>query len=1432
MVDNRSGRKVSRCLQCGRRIDSSACPMHGQPTNESTALVTVQDSEHDLPQFPGYRTERVLGRGGFGTVYVAIGVDHGQPRVAIKVAHSTTPDAKKRLIRESHALQIIGPPHVPAVIDIGELSPSLPYIVMELVEAVPLADLLGAHSPPLPAIDVCKISCSLLESLAAVHARGVVHRDMKPENVLLSDDFTHATILDLGLARRISASSIREHSSTPPTTMAGTLEYMSPEQCEGRSVIDFRADIYAVGVMLYEMLTGCLPFWGPSAFVREGHLSRRPTRMSMALEVDAVGGRSSLVDSALRVPESPIPVALEDIVSRCLEKDPDARFPTADALRAAIVLAAKSIVVSLPQQVVTFRNGTLGHEENEASLESVSAVSERSMANAADPRSNTNANVATERRTVSLLHFASPLDPIALRARIEAIGGYVMRATGGRNVVAFGHDGAENPARLSLRAAQDLVERGICERVWVDLATVSVATRPDGSQRLLSPRLARVDRAPLPEGTAPIVLSPSARAVLTEADLRVVSEPYGAPVVAEREFPVVEDPTTRLGFAGPPLVGRDDTLEALASCAFRATRELTPSIMAVIGEAGHGKSHLRRLLVERLRSLVPAVVVLDLRARELLGGGGDCVRDLLSEALGLPPTVAPELRRATLRDRLGAASSPEAEAALALALGWIAPQADDTTNFPGLRVLEAAPFALRATLTVAGGEALRRRAERAPLCVVLDDAHHADDATLSILEYATLAESNAPIFVCTMARPVFREIRPSWGERAARYELVELEPLDAASAAALCRALLYPAENVPESAVRRLVERTQGIPLLLVELVRGLKGAGIVRRYQGARGFYVATDEIDRVPDLPLIEWLAHREIDALSPAERAHARLVATVGVEVTTDEVSGILRGILRRLDNAGDAGEFPLDARIGIDRLLGAGVLRRQRQARVGFRHGLVREAIMRGVPEHLRRKIHLAAVEYYRDGQSRVDGLSEELRLPQLGYHAARAGHFDVAEDTYMQLAEAARARHAYVDAERFYTLALEQSDARLASGLRQDEPTSSIGKGEAIASGATHRNHRRDAYHGRALMRYRVGRNHDALLDFAEVRAQTDPDAFVEHAQILLDEATALDWMADHVASRDKVLAAKALAEGRATPALSARLSLAIGRSSSRFSSIDEAITALERAATEAAALGEEGYETQVIALLLLGSLAQGLANLSHAETVLERAISLCEAHGDALHLGSSINSRGILRAFQGDTLRMVADFERVIALGRELGQYYLEFGGHYNLGEFLYWMDRVDDAAAHVVRARTMSERWAAGGFRPETILLEARIALYRGEISKVRELAQQLRGEGAAPLTVPSDDVLCSMVELATSEADDAAWNALEQRSARYSVGQERIEVIEARAMMEARCGRIEAARGHLERAATLAGQIPNVLRDRILRRLAQLASIEKPRS
>jgi predicted ATPase len=1291
----------------------------------------------------------VLGRGGFGTVFVAVPepADAASGRVAIKLARSDQPGAAFRLTREIEALRAVGPPHVPALIGAGELGPGAPYIVMELVDAPPLSVQLTSRVLPMPPAQACTLTERMLRALEAIHERGFVHRDLKPENVLVRDN--GVVILDFGLVRRAGPISDEKPLAVRSLQVLGTVEYMAPEQCEGRPDVDARADIYAVGVMLYEMLSGHPPFWGPPAAVREGHLSRRPPRLPSA-------------DAGAIRPE------LEEIVLRCLEKDPRDRFQSAAALRAAIAGLRAPVLHA--------------HPSSSPETSSSPPIAPR------DAPSN-------ERRTVSLLHFASPLDPIALRGRIEALGGHMMRAAGGRYVVAFGHEAEENPARLSLRAAQDLLYRGICERVWLDLATVSVTVRPDGSKRLVSALVASADRSPTPEGPAGILLSPAARAVLSDADLAAARTPGAVTAVADGPLLLGEDPMTRLSETGP-LVGREDLLDALALCALRSVHERTPSVTAVIGEAGHGKSHLRRLLVERLRGIMNEGVVISLRAREPIAGGGDSVRDLLEEALELSPSLPERERIPALRERLGGSRSAEAEAALALALGWVSPpRGDEPVGFPELRALEAAPGALQAVLTVAGGEALRRRAAKQPLCVVLDDAQYADEATLSILEHAALAEASAPIFVCALGRPAFREARPAWGERAAYREMHDMGPLDPQSAASLCRALLSPAENVPESAVRRLVGRTQGIPLLLVELIRGLKGEGIVRRNPNGKGFYLATDELDRVPDLPLIEWLARREIAALAPAERAHAGLVATVGAEVTLAEVDGVLR----RLDRTGEGDDFPLDARIGIERLLAAGVLRRQRHGRIGFRHALMREAIARSVSEPLRRRIHLASVEYYRDGH----GTHDEHRLAQLAHHAAQAGLSEAAGQAYLELAEAARARHAYLDAERFYSLALAE------------EP----GPGKL----------RREAHRGRGLMRYRLARHDDALVDFSAARAAASADGdVIEEAEILLDEATVLDWMGDFVASDERVEQARVRSSSKKTPALTARLALGEGRSHYRFSRVEEAVAALERAASEAAALGEDGYETQVIALLQLGFLEQGLARLDDATRAIERAVTLCESHGDALHLAGSINSLGLLHACRGDAEKMRADFERVISLGRELGQDTLELIGHYNLGECLYLMDRIDEAVPHVTRVLAIDAKRPGSVWHLSIALLLARIQLYRdgeGDCTAARDAAQRIRAQAAGPLAVPpAEEVFCAMIELATNpDTSDTAWDELEARSARYSIGQERIEVAETRGLWSLRRGRPDEAERRFQQAIALAARIPNAMGARLARRLAE---------
>ncbi|HEY0093260.1 MAG TPA: hypothetical protein VGB96_03005, partial [Archangium sp.] len=311
---------------------------------------------------------------------------------------------------------------------------------------------------------------------------------------------------------------------------------------------------------------------------------------------------------------------------------------------------------------------------------------------------------------------------------------------------------------------------------------------------------------------------------------------------------------------------------------------------------------------------------------------------------------------------------------------------------------------------------LAARARRRPLCLLLDDAQYAEETALDALEYAALAESRLPLWVCVLARPGFERLRPSWGTRAARRHVLPLGPLSPPSAVELCRTLLRPAENIPAAALEYLAERSQRVPLFLVELVRGLKRQGLVRQRAHGGSWFLATDELDRMPELRLVDWLADRELGALPVELAAHARLCALLGPDFTAAEAEGVVH----ELEEDGGAADFPLDPRHATRRLLDLGLLVSHRQEGLSFRNELLRATVERSLPEADRVRIHRAAFRYY---QSRA-GAAERQRLPRLALHAAAAGLRDEAAALYIDLAESARGRHAYIEAESTYTRALE------------------------------------------------------------------------------------------------------------------------------------------------------------------------------------------------------------------------------------------------------------------------------------------------------------------------------------------------------------------------------------------------------------------------
>ncbi|MCZ6574153.1 MAG: serine/threonine-protein kinase [Planctomycetota bacterium] len=234
--------------------------------------------------FDGYRVEGLIGVGGMGAVYKATQLSLNRS-VALKVLGQALvgdPQFRERFHREADALSRLSHPNIVTVIDRGELD-GQPYLVMEYVEGANLRSVM--KQGPLSPAEALQIVSSVLEALQHAHGQGIVHRDIKPENVLLSRG-SLVKVADFGLSRLLGpAESTR---LTHTHVVLGTYEYMSPEQREKAKEADERSDIYATGVILYEMLTGELPIgrFKPPSELRKGCSTRIDALIDKALEKD------------------------------------------------------------------------------------------------------------------------------------------------------------------------------------------------------------------------------------------------------------------------------------------------------------------------------------------------------------------------------------------------------------------------------------------------------------------------------------------------------------------------------------------------------------------------------------------------------------------------------------------------------------------------------------------------------------------------------------------------------------------------------------------------------------------------------------------------------------------------------------------------------------------------------------------------------------------------------------------------------------------------------------------------------------------------------------------------------------------------------------------------------------------------------------------
>ena len=378
-----------------------------------------------LPVSPGdviggtYVIERLLGQGGMGAVFVAHEEQLGR-RVAIKFLLSDVmknPEAVTRFEREARAAASLQSDHVTRVLSVGLHESGARYIVMELLDGEDLAVAL-ARRGTLPVAEVIGIMVQACDALAEAHAIGIVHRDLKPANIFLArrpNGSSTVKVLDFGISKTAASATVKALTAT--TAVMGTPLYMCPEQLREAKMVDGRADLWALGVTMYELLTGVTPFAAEALadlcvqiLLQDPQplLSRRPD----------------------------LPPALDAIVMRCLRKDPSERFATASQLAAALqaVLTAPQHA-PLPPPTMNVAPFPEAHGmRGTAAMPAVSAMSAATV----DPVS----------RTPSWLE---PRRPSSLGL---AIGGAVMVLVGGVTAFALRSGPSSSPATTDSTAGR------------------------------------------------------------------------------------------------------------------------------------------------------------------------------------------------------------------------------------------------------------------------------------------------------------------------------------------------------------------------------------------------------------------------------------------------------------------------------------------------------------------------------------------------------------------------------------------------------------------------------------------------------------------------------------------------------------------------------------------------------------------------------------------------------------------------------------------------------------------------------------------------------------------------------------------------------------------------------------------------------------------
>jgi tetratricopeptide (TPR) repeat protein len=705
-----------------------------------------------------FAIEREVGRGGVGIVYRARDEVTGQD-VALKVIAVPGVDAgeEARFRREGRVLAGLSHPGIVRVVAFGQLDDGQPYIAMEWLDGEDLAQ--RQRRSPLSLEECIRAAAEVADALAAAHAAGIVHRDVKPSNVFLlgsgprerPEDF-RVKLVDFGVAAAEDAKLTRTGA------IVGTPAYMAPEQARGDGEVDARADVYALGATLFEMIAGRPPHVGPTPIAILARLVTTPAPRLTEVLPD-------------------VPAALDEAVARMLATAPAERPGSA----AEVATMLRAVAMRLGDDPVTrsgtFQTGPLSMAEKGGGSRLVTTI------------------VATQlpkgpSRTRLLTH---------LRAR-----GADATELGGDAIVC--HLGVRRSVGDEAARALDLGQRIARLNACVGVATGRTRidrTRPTGEVVDRAAALAR-------DATQGQVLADTTTAELTRGRYELQIRDDGGAVVGgtlqgKREI-----------VGGAPFIGREAELAQVLSAFERCTDDDTPIVVTITGAPGMGKTRLQREVLSRIKSFgsergAPRIVFArsePFTRGHALGVVADIARGLAGVAKGAPLREA--LDATDVLIAVSEVPCPDSSRNLVAKLlsNQALPQFDDARGVRDALWLLLTDMALGLS-------------REQPLVVVLEDVQWADNESLSWIDHLLARGTGCPVCVLAATRPTLWRDDPSRFE-GRDHVRVELRPLSRRNAKAIAMAMLGPRSSTAEgeALVELIAQQSGGLPLFAEELAR------------------------------------------------------------------------------------------------------------------------------------------------------------------------------------------------------------------------------------------------------------------------------------------------------------------------------------------------------------------------------------------------------------------------------------------------------------------------------------------------------------------------------------------------------------------------------------------------------------------------------------